>query len=60
MNLQEKYDEAARLINVSETYLIDGAPATAADRLRKAADLCQEIAEDRQAILSSIQTEATA
>lgn len=45
------------LIQMAAIYFGDGAPQTAADRLRKAADLVQEIADQRAEFIASL-TEA--
>lgn len=43
------------LIQMAAIYFGDGAPQTAANRLRKAADLVQEIADQRAEFISSLQ-----
>ena len=43
------------LIEMAALYFGDGAPQAAADRLRKAADLVQEIADHRDEFIASLQ-----
>ena len=43
------YDSAIELMEVAQVYLKDGAPETAADRLRQSADLCDAMAKRRAA-----------
>lgn len=43
-------DEVFDMVQLAGTYIEDGAPSTAADRLRRAAAMLDKIAEDRIAI----------
>lgn len=57
MALQHKpsdHDRVGELIELAGTYFVDGAPRTAAARLRKAADLCDEIADRKDAFLAKV------
>ena len=42
------------LVNLASMYFGDGAPQTAADRLHEAADLVQEIADQRAEFIASL------
>ncbi len=43
------HDRVGELIELAGIYFVDGAPRTAAIRLRAAADLCDEIADRKDA-----------
>ncbi|KIC38135.1 hypothetical protein RA27_20405 [Ruegeria sp. ANG-R] len=45
------------LIDLAQIYFEDGAPITAADRLRSAADEMQKIADQRLALIAEISSE---
>ncbi|MBW4972110.1 hypothetical protein KZZ08_00675 [Roseovarius mucosus] len=49
-----KLEKAFELVELAGIYVDDGAPATAADRLRKAADLLDVIAVERLALLGIV------
>lgn len=52
--LQRKTKRIKHLVTMADIYLMDGAPRTAAARLREAADLADEVAEERNHLLSQV------
>lgn len=47
-------DDVFDMVQLAGTYIEDGAPATGADRLRKAAAMLDQIAADRDAIIANM------
>jgi hypothetical protein len=51
---EKSLEDAFELVQVAGTYIEDGAPRTAADRLRQAASILDQIATERESALAAI------
>ena len=54
MNIKAKFQELVRLVEMAGVYMEDGAFRTSADRLRKAAAIAEELADQKDQLLQAI------